>query len=329
MISRFVRLVLLGLHLGYGALSQPRSVCGFELPAGVSQERFSAEILWKSFEALAPSERPRVILVLGGGGAKGLSHIGVLRVLKEERIPIDEIVGVSVGALIGAVYAAGVDDAELEVMAHEIGWDKLTDVSQTSALRMILSDELLSTQGMEDYLKKHIGEKTFMDLPIPFSCLATDIRTGERVILREGSVAFAARASATIPGLFKPVPFRQRLLVDGGLVDNLPTDIIENKRPFDVVLAVLPKADKLPSEKLTVFRSLSRAIEIQGGIFMKENRKYADIVIEPEVGDISIIDLKRSRECIEAGTLASRRWALDIKNLLLRRAREALGKNRP
>ena len=300
-----------------------RPLAAFDLPEEMSEKRFATEVLWKGFLGLPPEERPRVIVVLGGGGAKGLSHIGVLRVLREERIPVDEIVGVSVGALIGSVYAAGITDTELEMMANEIGWDALTDVSRASAVRMILSDELLSTQGMETYLKKHIGDKSFADLPIPFSCVATDIRTGERIVLKEGSVAFAARASATIPGVFRPVPYRQRLLVDGGLVANLPTDIVVKKKEWDVVLAVLPKADKLPSENLTVFRSMSRAIEIQGGVFMKENRRLADVLIEPEVGDISIVDLRRYREGIEAGTLATRKAALALKSLLLSRAQSA------
>lgn len=294
-------------------------VFGIDLPAGVAASRLNTEVRWKGFQTLTPSERPRVILVLGGGGAKGLSHIGVLRVLREERIPIDEVVGVSVGALIGAVYSAGLTDIDLENMANEIGWNKLTNVSRVSAVKMLLSDELLSTGGMESYLKQRIGDKMFGDLLIPFSCVATDIRTGERVFMKEGSVAFAARASATIPGVFKPVPYRQRLLVDGGLVDNLPTDVVFPRAGYDVIIAVLPKADKIPSENLNVFRSLMRAIEIQGAVIMKDNRKAADVLIEPEVGDVGITDLRRSRECIEAGTLATRKAALEIKDLLVDR----------
>lgn len=294
---------------------------GLEMPDGVSEQRFATEVLWKGFRALPPAERPRVILVLGGGGAKGLSHIGVLRVLREEGVPVDEVVGVSVGALIGAVYSAGLTDIDLESMANEIGWGKLNRVSQAVAMKMVLSDELVSTAGMERYLTAHIGEKTFADLRIPFSCIATDIRTGERVVLTEGPVAFAARASATIPGVFKPVPFRQRLLVDGGLVDNLPTDVVAARAGYDTVVAVLPKADKLTSENLTVFRSMARAIEIQGGVIVKENRKNADVLIEPEVGAVGITELRRSRECIEAGTLAARKSVLQIKQLLIDRLR--------
>lgn len=309
----------------------PVSGFSFDFPAGVSSDRFSTEILWKGFSGLPANERPRVILVMGGGGAKGLSHIGVLRVLREEHIPIDEIAGVSVGAMIGSLHAAGVSETDLERMAYEVGWDKLTDTSKTSALQMILHDELLSTEGIETYLNKYLGNKSFADLLIPFSCVVTDIRTGERVVMKEGSVAFAARASATIPGVFKPVPYRQRLLVDGGLVDNLPTDIVTRKSGWDLIIAVLPKADKLPSENLTVFRSLVRAVEIQGGTFTKENRKNADVLIEPEVGDVSISDLRRSRDCIEAGTLAARRMALEIKGQLLQRILENqnFGKGRP
>ncbi len=298
-----------------------KAAFAFDFPTDVSEKRFATEVLWKGFQGLKVDERPRVILVLGGGGAKGLAHIGVLRVLREEHIPVDEVVGVSVGALIGSLTAAGVTDMELETMANEIGWNNLTATSKASAVRMILNDELLSTQGMEDYLRKRIGDKTFKDLPIPFSCVATDLRTGEKIVLQEGSVAFAARASATIPGLFQPVPFRQRLLVDGGLVDNLPTDIVPRKNDWDVVLAVHPKVEKLAGDKLTVFKSLVRAIEIQGGVITQAGKKSADFVIEPEVGDVGIADLRRSRECIEAGTLAAHKSVLALKQLLLSRQR--------
>lgn len=289
------------------------------LPYGVSEKRLTTEVQWKEFENLPKSERPRIILVLGGGGARGLSHLGVLRVLKEERIPVDEIVGVSVGALIGALYAAGIPSDRIETMAAEIGWNKLTDFSKVSMVKLILSEELMSTRGMETYLQSRIGDKNFSDLKIPFSCIATDIRTGERVIFREGPVAIAARASATFPAVFKPVEYRQRSLVDGGLVDNLPVDIPDTHNGQDILVGVLPKVELLASDGSTVFKSLVRAIEIQRNVILQANKKSADFLIEPDVKDVGIADLNRSKDCIEAGVLAARKSALDLKELILKR----------
>jgi hypothetical protein len=127
-----------------------------------------------------------------------------------------------------------------------------------------------------------------------------------------------ARASATIPGLFKPVPYRQRSLVDGGLVDNLPTNLVavgEN----DFVLAVLPQADEERDDVDTILKTLVRAVEIQKDVMMAERKRDADFLIEPRVGTVSIVDLNRSAECIEAGQLATRQAAVELKKKILQR----------
>lgn len=301
------------------ALVQTRVLGSPVLPTDVSDRRMATEILWKGFKQLKPEERPRIILVLGGGGARGLSHIGVLRVFEEEEIPIDEIVGVSVGALIGALYSAGLSVDKIDSMAKEVGWDKLTDYSRVTMFRLVFSEDLLSTSAMETYLNNYIGEKNFSDLNIPFACVATDIRNGDRIVFREGPVAIAARASATIPAVFAPVEYRHRLLVDGGLVDNLPTGEVgpESQGEENIVVGVLPKFDFPTVEKTSVFQSLLRSIEIQKEIIQQEKKRTADFMIEPYVGETSLVDLARSRECIEAGTLAARRSALELKKLIL------------
>ncbi len=177
----------------------PPSPPSLILPTGVTWDRMNTEIKWDAVRKLPVPNRPKISVVLGGGGARGLAHIGVLRVLEEERIPIDEIVGVSVGAVIGGLYASGMPIDDIERMASDIGWDKLTDLSRLRVFRLIVHEDLLSTERMEQYLKLHIGDKYFSDLKIPFACVATDLRTGEKVVFKEGSVALAARTSATIP----------------------------------------------------------------------------------------------------------------------------------
>jgi NTE family protein len=287
-----------------------------ELPSGVSETRLAVEAVWPHIVLSRPSDRPRVVLVLGGGGARGLSHIGVLRVFEEERIPIDEIVGVSVGALIGALYAGGMDTDQIEKMAGNVGWSQLTNVSRFRFFRLFMSDDMLSTAKMETYLKKHIGDLTFSELKIPFSCVATDIRSGQRVVFQNGPVAIAARASATIPGMFQPVEYEHQFLVDGGLVDNLPTDIV-HKSDTDVIVGVLPKADEYSRDVSTVLKVLIRSIEIQKDVIINERKKTADFLIEPNLGSMSLADLAQADRAIEIGTQEARKTALDLKKLIL------------
>lgn len=291
------------------------------LPTGVDADRLGTEIVWSKIRALPAEKRPRVILVLGGGGARGLAHVGVLDVFEQEHIPVDQVVGVSVGALIGALYAGGVPIEKIASMAAEIGWNKLTDFSRLAIVRLILGSELLSTKKMETFINNYLGDKTFADLKIPFACVATDLRTGDGVMFREGPVAIAARASATIPGIFRPVEYRQRYLVDGGLTTNLPTNLVE-ATDNDVLIAVLPQAEEDRTRDWNSFLSLVRSIEIQKDRIIRESRKTADITIEPNVDGVSFIDLDQSAKCIEAGAIAARRAALDVKRTIIGRALE-------
>lgn len=285
-------------------------------PQGVSAERLGTEAIWPAVSRLKVGDRPRVILVLGGGGARGLSAIGVLRVFEQERIPVDQVIGVSVGALIGALFASGVSVDRIEEMASEVGWNQLSDFSKVGMVRLILNDDLLTTDKMQSFMDDQVKGRNFSDLNVPFACIATDLRTGERVIFREGPVALAARASATIPGIFRPVEYRHRLLVDGGLVDNFPTDVAITEGN-DLIVGVLPRSTLKVAEVSTVFQSLVRSIEVQRDVIMKEKKKTADFLIEPDVGSVSFIDLGRSKECIEAGVVATRKAALDLKKLII------------
>src|SRR5690242_14959612 len=155
---------------------------------------------------------------------------------------------------------------------------------------------------MEVYLRKYIGDTRFDQLKIPFVCAATDLETGERVVFREGSVALAARASATIPGMFEPVAFRHRYLVDGGLVSNIPTDLL-SPLGADLIVAVDVTADFAHAQPKSVLAVLNQAIYIQSERLAEEEVTRAQVVIRPRLGDIGAMDLSRSDECIDAGIL--------------------------
>jgi NTE family protein len=256
--------------------------------------------------------------VLGGGGARGLAHIGVLKVLKQENVPVDLVVGTSVGALAGALYASGLPIEQIESMGREVGWDELTDVSGARLLKLVVSEQLLRTEKMERYIERYIGNKKFADLPTAFACVAADLKTGEKIVLREGDVALAVRASATMPGFFSPVPYRHRLLVDGGIVDNVPVDVAK-LLGADVVIAVGVPANFSKRSTSNVLMTLTQALYIQGEVLTQEQMKQSDVVILPKVGDVSAMELWRSKECMEAGETAARAALPGLRRVLVKR----------
>jgi NTE family protein len=298
-------------------------VCGAALPARAgqispvpSEDDFLLDVLWDGYLNLSERRDPKIGLALGGGGARGLAHIGVLKVLEEEGVPINIIAGTSVGALIGSLYAAGVSTTEMEEMTQEIGWSSLTNYSRFSMFRLVLTEQPLSSKNMEIYLEKHLKGKRFDELKIPFACVATDLQTGERVVFREGPVALAARASATIPGLFEPVVFRHRYLVDGGLVSNIPTDLV-TLMGADSIIAVDVTSDLSHFQPKNIVSTLNQAISIQSEAKSHDELTRAHFVIRPQLGEITAMDLGRSAECIDAGSLASRHAIPGIKRLLV------------
>jgi len=167
------------------------------------------------------SSKPRLGLALGSGAARGLAHIGVLKVLEEAEIPIDIITGTSMGAFIGALYAAGVPIAEMERAALEIDWRSMAR----------LLDPIVPTSGLTDsnkliaFMAELLPARDFDDLRYPLALTATDINTGEAIIIKQGDLLEALRASLAFPGIFAPVRFGQRFLVDGGLCKPIPTDV--------------------------------------------------------------------------------------------------------
>ncbi len=284
-------------------------------------------------ESPEPTPRPRLALVLAGGGALGLAHVGVLRTLEEMRVPIDVVTGTSMGAIVGGLYAAGYSPAELERIARELDWSELVrdtpdrrhlpyrrkvdDLIYLTRWELGLSRHGLTTPSglisghrlgaeLERLALRVVGIDDFDRLPIPFRAVAADAATGETVILRDGDLASALRASMAVPGLFAPVERDGRLLVDGGLVANLP---VEPARALgaQVVIAVdLGRALASRERPSSIASVLSQSLDVMSRRAVEEAAADADVVVRPAVAEYALLDFDAVETLVERGAEATR-----------------------
>jgi NTE family protein len=283
---------------------------------------------------LAADPRPKVALVLSGGGARGIAHIGVLKALREQRVPVDFIVATSMGSIVGGAYAAGMTPAQMEKLVNDTDWDlifsdrppreHLSFRRKEDDLRLIGKSELglkregvvlprgaFGAQNLEEFLR-HIARpagraRTLNDLPILFRAVATDLETGEQVVLSDVSLPVAMRASMSIPGAFAPTEVDGRLLADGGLARNLPVEVAR-EMGADVIIAVNVGTPLLPRESLgSAFGVAQQMINIlteqNVGLSLAALRAQ-DILISPDLRDVTFVDFERSRELIASGEAA-------------------------
>ena len=193
--------------------------------------------------------RSKVALVLGSGGARGLAHIGVLKVLEREKIPIDMIVGTSMGALVGGIYAAGIKPRFLEEIALNISWPQTAKFFTPTISKI----GLVNGDKISNLIESFVGDIKIRETEIPFAAIATNIKTGREVIITDWKLSSAMQASASIPGIFTPSLYDNQLLVDGELVDPVPVRVAR-KMGADFVIAVnvIPRYDKIQSaEKIS------------------------------------------------------------------------------
>jgi len=296
---------------------------------------------------VTPSERLRVGLVLGGGGARGAAHIGVLRELERLHVPVDAIAGTSMGAIVGGLYASGMTAAELEELLAGMDWaDALSDEPHRSDLRFRRKQDardypvhldiglergrpnlplgLVQGQKLDLILRNltlpvaHI--KDFDELPIPFRAIASDIETGEMHVMDSGDLALAIRASMSVPAALAPVRIDGRLLVDGGLVGNLPIDIVR-EMGVDVVIAVdvefplyapgeLESAITISEQMLTILirKETLRQIEKLG---------EDDVLVRPRLGTFGSANFGEIMQTIEPGAVATREQEARLSGLVL------------
>lgn len=261
-------------------------------------------------------DRPRIGLALSGGAARGIAHVGVLRALEENQIPVDAIVGASAGALVGGAYAAGLSIAELEQLARDFRWRRMARFSFSRL-------GLQSNARMEAFLRARFPVNRFEDLRIPFIAMATDLRTGMAVGLRTGDIAFAIRASCCLPALYVPARDADgRLLVDGGLVANLPISYVRDLGA-DIVVAVDVGADgaRFMDQPRTALGVLTQTFVAVERIVSSQERDNADVVIAPKVGHIRWDETRRADEFVKIGYESALESIAAIKALVAQHPR--------
>ena len=281
-------------------------------------------------------KRPKIGLVLGGGGAKGAAHIGVLKVLEEQNIPVDYIAGTSMGAIVAALYASGLSAGELEKVITAIDWNdvfsgepdrrdidwrrKREDLEHLTKLSVGIKDgKAVMPKGLIKDQKVNVlfetlmlhtsGINDFDKLPIPYRAVAADLETGEMVVLKGGRLADAARASMSVPGAFPPIELNGRLLIDGGIVRNVPIDIVR-EMGADIIICV--DVDKPMATRKDLGGSLS-ILNQMIDIMMKKNVRDQvktlgpqDVYINPELGELGSGDFDKAAEISRRGEKAAR-----------------------
>jgi len=300
-----------------------------------------------AFAQDAVIDRPRIGLALSGGGARGASHIGVLRVLERERIPIDYIAGTSMGSIVGGMYASGMSPEEIEAQLVAVDWDdvfadkvdrKIRSYRRKTDDRLWLVDRKLGfNDGKVDFPAGFVqGQKInqllialtlpvadiddFDDLAIPFRAVAADIQTGETVVLGAGSLPKAIRASMSIPAIMTPVSWGERNLVDGGIASNLPIEVVRGMGA-DIVIAV---DISTPLSEEDVSTSLLSVAGQLAGLLTRRNTEAEiatlgaqDILLIPDLGDIKTGDFDRMADAVPTGVASAEEHLTELRRLSL------------
>jgi len=287
-------------------------------------------------EANAGSNRPRIGLVLGGGGARGIAHIGILKILEELRVPVDCVAGTSMGSIIAGLYAAGMTPEKMSKTVQKIDWPKaFTDGPPRADLpfrtkqeqRVLLTDagvgvkngsvqlprSLLQGQNLllllEELALPAAEIRNFDQLRIPYRAVATDLATGLPVILGSGNLATAMRASMSIPSALSPVELDGRLLVDGGVSNNVPVDVVRTLCKPDVIIAVDVGAPLAPASELTsvlsITEQLTTILTVRNVEQQRKTLGPKDLWITPDLKDVTSIDFDRAAEAEQFGTVAA------------------------
>jgi len=246
-------------------------------------------------------------LALGGGAAKGFAHIGAIKAFEEHNIKFDYVAGTSAGAIVGAMYCAGANSQDLVNIAHEI---------DPRSIRRVLSLPPIDTSRLENILKKYLGDITFQDLKTPFIAVAVDLKEGAQVLLQNGVVAKAVSASCAIPFFFRPVIIDNMHLVDGGLLNTIPSDVAKVMGADKVIAVDVNSARGQGADSLRILDVIGATIRIMGSVNAVIGKRFADVLIEPGLKNFKATSKEGYEDMIDLGYKAAKKSINDILRFL-------------
>lgn len=251
-----------------------------------------------TLKAIPPPPQPaKVAIVLGAGAARGFAHVGVLKVLESQNVPIHMIVGTSVGSLVGSLYAFGYDAYKLQALALAAERDDIVDLT-------LPDNGFVKGEKLENYVNRLVNGTPIEKFRIPFHSVATNIQTGEEIVFGKGNAGMAVRASCAIPGVFKPVRILEKTYVDGGLVNPIAVDIAR-RYGADVVIAVDISASRDLTAPQGTIDTILQSVDIMHAKISQLQIPRADVVIRPDVGQIGASDFSKKHAAILEGEKAA------------------------
>lgn len=257
------------------------------------------------------NKKEKIILVLGGGGARGLANIGVLKALEDifgrDKMPFDMIIGTSIGSMIGGAYCMGITPEEIEREAGKFNWPSMVDLG-------ISATGLIKGGKLEEIIAATVGDKGFSDMKIPFALTTTDLETGEELTHESGDIIKLMRASCSWPGIFSAVEIDGRLQVDGGVRNSIPTKAAREYGATCIV-AVNPGFSVKTQKINNVIQALIQSVQVMGEELNSYQAKAADIVVKPELKNVDQFDFDKVELIIEQGELVTFENARKLRKL--------------
>jgi len=251
----------------------------------------------------------KIGVALGGGSALGFAHLGVLESLEENNVSIDYISGTSAGAVAGVLYAFGVSFKEIEKEAEQLTWKKLAKINPSKL-------GVASNVAIREILERQIGKKTNLeDAPIPLAIVTTNIDNGEKVVLKSGNAIEAVMASSCLPGLFSPVEIDKKMLVDGGIVENVPISPLKEFGAEIIIGVNLLRHRKYEKPKSIIGVLVNSFDMINHRISAQPKHSDANFLIEPDLSDYYMGDLKKWKQISKLGYLEMQKFVLEVRNL--------------
>jgi len=259
-------------------------------------------------KVLPPSKPAKIAVVLGAGASRGFAHIGVLKVLEANNVPINMIVGTSAGSFVGSLYAYGYHAFQLQELSFSLERSDIIDFGMPDK-------GFINGDALEEFINKKVKNSHIENFKLPFYAVATDIQSGEEIIFSSGNTGIAVRASCSIPGIFKPVLIGDRFYADGGLVSPVAVDAAK-RLGADVVIAVDIASDVDTSKPAGTIDMILKSVTIMHSQIASTQLSHADVVIRPRVGYISSSDFTKRHEAVLEGEKAATAALPEIQSII-------------